>query len=443
MGMFDFLRSNKSKQVDINQLYRMLFQYVNFGEPLANIVNQNDAINKGYMYNHIVYSIVNRIVNAIAGVPFSVYTVTDKTKVLKAKEAYNKKDYQAAIYYKSQAYELNTTSEINNLIVRPNEYEQFNELIMQLASFYLITGNGYLYGLRQQTGDKRIIGLYTMPANEVEIIFGSYLKPVRGYRLNNFLDGVIPADDVMHIKSFNPQYNQRGSWLYGLSPIQAAGSLTQLSNYAYQTQLQNFSNYGIRGLLSGKDNNLSTQQAVAIKEHYNAQKSSKGDIMVVGAPLEWLNIGLSPVDLDIIEQQKLTLRDLCMIYNVPSQLFGDSEHTTYSNMKEARKALITDAALPLLERIKDGLNRFIGADDILIDYDMQVFSELQDDMQQQVTSLSQAWWLTGNEKRLAMGKTPFDNETMDNILVPSGLIPIDEMNYSEYDGTTNEDDDVE
>lgn len=210
-----------------------------------------------------------------------------------------------------------------------------------------------------------------------------------------------------------------------------------LSNYTYSTQVNNMKNYGVRGLISGKDSTLTQLQANDIKERLNAVKSdSKGDILVVGSPLDWINIGLSPVDLQIIEQQKLTLRDLCMIYHVPSQLFGDSEHTTYNNMREARKAMITDSSIPLLEKIKDGLNRFLGNENLLIDYDLQAFTELQDDLLQQVNALSQAWWLTGNEKRVSMGRNAFEDDMMDNILVPSGLIPVNELSYSDYDTDT-------
>jgi HK97 family phage portal protein len=445
MSIFDRIVNRKAVKTEAerNELFKMLLGNISFGTPLIDIKSQGDAISKGYMYNHIVYTIVNRIINSIAGIPFSVYRLTDEKKAVKALEAFRHKDFQAAMYYKSTAYELDINNPLNELLKNPNEAESFNDIIMGLGAFYLITGNGYLYGLRQQTGDRQIIRLHVMPSHKVEIVFGSYLKPVKGYKLDTFIDGEINASDVLHIKNFNPKYDTYGSWLYGLSPIQASAQLITLSNYTYSTQTDNMSNYGVRGLLSGKDNTLTTQQAKDIKEKWDSVKTkSKGDIMVVGAPLDWVNIGLSSVDLQIIEQQKLTLRDLCMIYNTPSQLFGDSEHSTYSNMREARKAMITDASIPLLEKIKDGLNRFLGMQGLLIDYDMQSFTELQDDLQQQVTALSQAWWLTGNEKRLTMGRMAYEDEMMDTVLVPAGLIPINELSYNEYDGNEGLDDEM-
>ena len=103
-------------------------------------------------------------------------------------------------------------------------------------------------------------------------------------------------------------------------------------------------------------------------------------------------------------------------------------------MREARKGLVTDAVLPIMEKIKDGLNRFLNTAEqgLLIDYDLQAFAELLDDMAQQVTSLAQAWWLTGNERRVAMGKQPIDDEIMDEVLLPSGYIPMSDYSLDEY-----------
>jgi len=437
MGLLNIFKTKAKaddNQVNANELLRVLFSQISFGVPIIDVVNQSNAVDKGYLYNHIVYSIIRRITTSMQGVPWQVYKVIDDKAEKKFKTAFKVKDYEAAMYYKAAAYEPDDKSEISRLLASPNETERLNDLIEGLASFYLITGNGYIYGLRR-SGDKSIIRLYNMPAHLVEIIFGSYLRPVKGYRLSTFIDGEIPAEDVLHIKTFNPNYDAQGSWLYGISPISAAGNITTLSNYAYKTQIDNFAKYGVRGILSASKEGLTQEQAEQIKEKWQAiVDNRKGDIMVSGVPMTWTNVGLSPVDMQIIEQQKLTLRDLCMIYNVPSQLFGDSEHTTYNNMREARKGLVTDAVLPIMEKIKDGLNRFLNTAEqgLLIDYDLQAFAELQDDMATQVASLSQAWWLTGNEKRIAMGKQPIDDEIMDEVLLPSGYIPMSDYSFDEY-----------
>lgn len=414
----------KDAQAAANELYRMLFANAMHGVPIREVSDGTSAIVKGYLYNHIIYAIVNRITGAIAGVPWQVYRIDNVKAHGHYGAAMRAKSVSDALYYKDIAYTPDEQSDIARLLKSPNMHQQLNELLIELATFYLITGNGYLYGVRSDSDNGRIIGLYNMPSNMVRIVFGDYINPIRGYRFD-WIDDVIDARDVLHIKTVNPRYDTTGVWLYGLSPIVAASGVMSLSNYTYDTQLSMFQRYGVTGLLTPEKDMLTQTDVEAIKDVWSEIAASrKGDVMAVGVPLRWINVGISPVDMQVIEQQKLTLRDLCMIYGVPSQLFGDSEHSTYNNMREARKALIMDAVLPLMERIKDGLNRFIGSEEYVIDYDLQAFSELQDDITTQVAALSQAWWLTPNERRVSMGRQRLDDEMMDEVLIPSGYIPI-------------------
>lgn len=433
MNILDLFRKKAANQqltqttVD-NQLFKTLLQNIGFGVPIIDVVNQTDAINKGYLYNNIVYSVVNRIVNSCSGIPWNYYIERERNAKAKYNRAIINKDLDTAIYIKETQFEIDNSTETAQLLLHPNNYERFNDLVTNLIAFYEITGNGYIYGIRREGGDKKVLEMHQMPAHLVEIIFGTYFNPIKGYILDGYIRNEIPADQVMHIKNFNPDYSQLGNWLYGLSPIQASARLLTLSNSSLQTQISQYQNYGARGILTGAANsNWTDDQVKQVKALWDAKRgdNSKGDIIVAGEPMQWTQIGLSPVDLSIIESNKLTKRDICAIYNVPSQLVGDNESSTYNNMKEARKALITDASLPAMEKVKDGFNRFLltDKDKGLIDYDLSAFIELQDDMNQLATTLNAMWWLTGNEKRVATGKQRIELPIMDEVLMPMGSIP--------------------
>jgi len=426
MKIFNFKSKEKEKESVQSQLDRFLYGMIHSGVPIATIASGRDAIEKGYMYNHIIYSIINRIVNAMDGVPWQVYRRVDAQAEKRYRHALNAKDTEKAMCYKAMALEPVEGTQLNRLLEEPNKVQRLNDIIREFATYYLITGNGYMYGLRR-LGTNDVIQIQVMPSHLVKILYGNWINPVRGYTLDAFIDGVIQPDDVVHIKMFNPIYDAQGSQLYGLSPIQAAANLIQLSNYTTSVQLDNFANYGVRGILGGEGGNWDKSAVEMVKELWNSfkQNGSRGDIIVTGEPMRFTQVGLSPVDMQVIEQQKLTLRDLCMIYNVTPQLFGDSEHSTYNNIREARKAMITDAVLPVMERVKDALNRLLCAGtDYYIDYDMQAFVELSDDLNTMVTALGQAWWLTPNEKRVAMGRQPIDLPVMDEVLIPSGYMPV-------------------
>lgn len=416
-----------------NQLFKNLLQYAGFGMPLSDITKLDDTVNKGYLYNHILYSVINKITNSCAGVPWAYYE--ERTKG--AKSRYNRaimfKDLDTAIYTKQTQFEQVENNDVSRFLNKPNNYQQLNDLITDLIAFYLITGNGYWYGIRRMGGDNRVIESHTAPAHLISIIFGTYFNPIKGYRLSGYINDDIAPENIMHIKNFNPDYTETGNWLYGLSPIQAAAKLVTLSNHGLDSQINSFNNQGARGILTGeKEPELSVEQAKAVQDKWKEKKGSSkaGDIIVSGTPLKWTQIGFSPVDMQIIESQKMTLRDICRIYNVPPQVLGDSESSTYNNMKEARKALITDASLPCMEKVKSGMNRFIltEKDKGFIDYDLQAFIELQDDLNQIATTLNAMNWLTLNEKRVKSNVPEIDLPIMNEVMIPMGSIPASEFN---------------
>ena len=433
LGLFDVTRKKamEPQTLPTNQLFKTLLQNIGFGTPLTDVKNLSDTINNGYMYNYIVYSVVNRIINSCSGVPWNYYIEKNKNSRAKYNRAILNKDLDTAIYLKESQFEIDNNSQAAQLLLKPNSYERINDIVTNTIAFYEITGNGFLYGIRRLSGGKEVIEMHQMPAHLVKIVFGTYFNPIKGYILDGYIRDEIAAENVMHIKNFNPDYSQQGSWLYGLSPIQSSAKLLTLSNNSIQTQISQYQNYGARGILTGAQNtNWTGEQVNEVKKIWDSKKgdNSKGDIIVTGEEMRWLQIGLSPVDLNIIESNKLTLRDLCSIYNVPSQLLGDSEHATYSNIKEARKALITDASLPVMEKVKDGFNRFLLSPDDkgIIDYDLSAFIELQDDMAAMATTLNTMWWLTPNEKRIASAKQPINMPVMDEVLIPMGTIPASE-----------------
>jgi len=71
-------------------------------------------------------------------------------------------------------------------------------------------------------------------------------------------------------------------------------------------------------------------------------------------------MGLCPVDFQLLESEKITLRELCNVYGVNSALFNDPDNKTYNNMKEAKKEMLTQVVLPELVLLRDAFNRFFA-----------------------------------------------------------------------------------
>jgi len=225
-----------------------------------------------------------------------------------------------------------------------------------------------------------------------------------------------------------------------LSPLQAAYRTIQRSNDAKDTSVAMLQNQGPKGILSADESNdFGPEAAGKLKEDFYNQYGTKtqagilknaGKILIAGAKLNWINMGLSPVDLQLLESEKITLRELCNVYGVNSALFNDPDNKSYNNMKEAKKEMLTQVVLPELVALRDAFNRFFAREigqGYYIDFDLTVFPELQEDMKELSAILSQSWWITPNEKRAAMRYDTVEDDVMNEIFIPAGYLPIDEL----------------
>lgn len=445
MGLFGYQIVKKAKQtptataVTDNQLYELLYKAIG-NLPLPGYSGIQDTINKAYLINEKVYSIIGKIVNANKGVPFQVYEIKDQKK-FKKYSGMQSKDFRVdvAMQLKSETLEEVEIPEINNLLRNPNSFQTGDELEEDLSGFLLLTGNSYLYGgVRRMDKNAPSIALYSMPAHLVNIVFGNWQNPIKAYSIKTYGLEEIPASDIGHLKYWNPDYNSIGSQLYGMPPLRAAWRLMQTDSEGLNSQLQAFLNQGAKGFihpLAGSSGWTQTQAEYTKSKWDEVKGSDKaGSFVFTSAPVGFTNIGLSPVDLGIMAIRGTTMRDLCNVFHVPCQLFNDNTASTYNNMREARKALITDAALPLKEQIKGLYNRFLIPQwnlelnkNLYIDYDLSSYTELTDDLDSLYDRANNARFISLNEKREMTGFDRIDNPILDEPFMSMGDIPLSEF----------------
>lgn len=395
-----------------------------------------------YDNNSEVYSIVKRISKTISTVPFYVYSVKNTKELNKYKSmtqnASSGQDIAKAELVRVKAIDEIADSPLNKILEQPNPYQSFSEFIENVVGYKLITGNSYIWANRLSSG--KVAELVTLPSQYVAIISDGTINGVEGYTFTLVGWDTLDAKDVIHLKYFNPYFSTDGQQLYGLSPLQAAYRTVQRSNDAKDTSVGMLQNQGPKGILyADEGNDFGPEQAGKLKEDFYNQYGTKtqagivqnaGRILIAGAKLGWVNMGMSPVDLQLLESEKITLRELCNVYGVNSALFNDPDNKTYNNMKEAKKEMLTQVVLPELVAIRDALNRFFSVEmgkQFYIDFDLTVFPELQEDMKELSAILSQSWWITPNEKRQAMRYDTVQDDTMNEIYIPAGYLPIAEL----------------
>jgi HK97 family phage portal protein len=424
-----------------NTLNRQLYFTLADGQPVWMGDNQEAFVRDAYAYNPDVYSVVTAIARACAGVPWIVHKVTNRKAFSKYKRMPSEAkqaNLSRVILAKEQAMEeVDDSHPLYDLLERPNPYQGGSEFREAVFGFKLITGNAYVHGVRIENGRDagKVAEMWTMPSQFIEIVASSNPETViKGYRLTwyNGVDlATLPAEDVMHLKYFNPNYAWAGHHLYGMSPLQSARRVVTRSNEAYTANAKMLKNMSPPGILMLDDPNVdfTPEQASQLERQWAGKigPEKAGKMMVTAAKFNYVQLGLSPVDLNIIESQKMDLRDICNVYGVSSELFNDPDNKTNANKEQSRKALYYERVIPELDLLRDELNRWLlpaynrDGEQYHIDYDLSAIPALQDDMEKQMAVLKESWWLTGNEKRTAQG---YDTDPlMDGYFVPSGLVP--------------------
>ena len=450
MGLFDFFSKKK---------VNTLFPNIPLGAQVAiqqGIVtwqgqNAQQYVRDGYQSNDIVYSIIKLITDKAKLAPFHVYKIVDQTAAKRYKSLMKQPDkienWNEVKQLHKKAFELyDGDARLNELLKYPNGEDTFADLVEQWCGFKLITGNSFIYAKMIEGGanDGKPFELFALPAQYMAIVANiEVFPPVRvGYQLYYGKMWTFDTKEILHDKYFNPYWTVTGNELYGQSPLMAAARTLTRSNEAKTAAVASFQNGGPAGVLFMNDDRFDptsgTQQAQALKKSISEKggASNFNSIAVSGYKVDWKQIGLSPVELNIIESEKWDMKSLCNIYGVPSQLLNDADNKTYNNQREGEKALTLRCAIPLLDSIAEQLNRKLHSDwgyrgtNVYVGYDIQVYQELEANKTEQVDWLDKAWWISPAQKMEIMGiKNPdyIPTEELEKLYVPSSLQPLDQF----------------
>ena len=405
-----------------------LFRGSVFNQDWLTLLKARNLIETSYKSNPLVYSIVSFIAQKAAAIPWFVYRIKNE----KAFRNYKlmsldsgRKDY---VLYRKAALEYIEGHPLEKILKYPNILQGWSEFCEQVLTYKLITGNSYIHMI---TAGRELKEMWSISPTMVEIETGNVDNPIAGYKVanNSGVTRRLLPSEVIHLRYSNPD---KVTNLYGQSPLEAAARVIARSNAAYDMSTNSLQNNGILGIISSETDEapLTQEQAEAIEEklRQKSSASSRNRWVATSAKIKWQQMGLSPVDLGIIESDKMDLRTLCNVYHLPSELFNDSANKTYSNTREAGRALYTNAVIPLLASMRDEFNRWLAMNydkSVVVDYDLTGIAELQESLDLLVNQLATAWWLTPNQKLEAMGWELSDNEMMDKIWVPASLIPMD------------------
>ena len=415
-------------------------------------------IEKGFLYNPDVYAIIQQQATKAASIPWIVKTIKDNgaKKKLDRLNMQVKGNFTPQLYIKKLALEKKAfkEEELDFPMERPNKIQTWAEWKSLQKTFLKSTGNVYIFKQAPENGANSGIprNVYMLPSHLMKIVlkdsrdFNDEESPISHYMLiegQQYIE--FKAENVIHIKYANPDYDTHGSHLYGLSPLRAALRNIQSSNEAIDNNNKTLKNGGAFGLLHSKGQTTMTQdQASELKERLKEMDSSPerlSKIAGVSAEIGFTRISLTTDELKPFEFIKNDQKTLCNVLGWSDKLLNNDDGGKYDNVNQFRKQVITDNIIPdniiIDQAIQDGIVRmFKGYENTILISSYDDLPEMQEDIGKMTSWLTVASGdgvITRNEYREALRYPRSEDTNMDIHTVNNDIIPLSEALDSNFE----------
>lgn len=312
---------------------RTILGYYNPGQPVWTSERLESLVREGYRINPYVFRAVNLVADAVASAPMVVYRHGKGGAVIEVEDS--------------------PLVALVGPAGRANPVESWANVVRALVGYRLLGGNAYLTAVKPTRGPAR--ELYWLRSDRTSVVAGDSALMVSAYEYK--AGGQVTRLDaaaVLHWKTWNPL----DDW-YGMPPLVAAARSVDQNNAAKAHNVSLLQN-GARpsGVLEVQDQ-LSVDDLADLRQELNENwvgPRNSGRPVVLSGKTTWKQAGLSHADIDWLEGQKLSAREIGLVFGVPPEMLGDPDAKTYASFEEARSSLYEDTAIPLARLLAAELN---------------------------------------------------------------------------------------
>lgn len=377
-----------------------LFSVSNPGQPIWSMpeYNYDKLVKEGYAKNPYVYAAIRLVSTALGSIPWVLYDGSkDRNEI--------------------------ADHEILRLIKRPNPYCGQAKFFEQFVTSMMISGACYIQRVGPD-GNKPPAELWNLRPDLVKPTAGDNVKPVKNYvyDIGAGKTQTIDPEYILQLKFYHPL-----SAYTGLSPLMVAAMAIDQSNASKSWNVALLQNGGKPAGAFSTEADLNEPEYNRLKDQIKDQTSgtSVGKPLLLEGGLKYTQMSFSATDMDWLEGQKLSAREISVVFGVPPELLGDSSNKTYANYGEARKAFYEETVIPMAQWIRDEFNTWLVPlfnPKYELDIDTDAIDALAEDQDKKYSRVGAADWLTINEKRAATGYD--DIQGGDTILIPFSLTPL-------------------
>lgn len=396
-----------------NEYFKQLFRFVD-GVGAINGWNLSEAQNRERTHNLLVssakgngtvYSIISRIAGAMGELSEFIELLGRDDTPLESHWAID-------------------------LLNHPNDIDTRASMTELIGMNLLSMGDSFVYAQSPAVmiNKKRFAQLFVMPSHEVEIITGSVLSPIRGFKLKDgghiYGASQVPPlnkDNVMFIRLPNPSSTS----FYGLSPLNSILLDCDIDALAKIRSKATIENGGVVNIITPAQNGdypdpLDDKRDLTqeMNERYKGKKTA---VLTYG--IEVHRLGDTPADMDLQSTMLNTIKRICNVYGFPIDLLEGQ--STYANLLESKKMVYT-LALRYMKLFTEGLTKFLGIEEegLRFQLNTDLIEELKPDNRAVIETMI-AMGSSVNERRELMGYPPVVGG--DTITVPINSIPIEDL----------------
>ena len=287
-------------------------------------------------------------------------------------------------------------------------------LIETLGAHLLLHGNAYVQVLKDAAGQP--VELFALRPDRVSPVSDAngwpcaYDYTVEGRTTRIAVEDEAGWPGLIHIKAMHPLDDYLGA-----GALSAAWQAVTIHNAAAdwnRALLENAARpSGALVYEAGDGAALSAEQFDRLRGELDSAFSGAGNAgrpMLLDGGLKWQTMALSPADMDFAALKSAAARDIALAFGVPPMLLGLPGDNTYSNYREANRALWRLTLLPLahklLSALAEGLEPWFAGAQLTIDLDL--VPALSEDRERLWSQVSDADFLTRAEKRALLGFDP-------------------------------------
>ncbi|WP_370322764.1 phage portal protein [Oricola sp.] len=338
---------------------------------------------EGFMRNPVVHRCVRMIAEAGAAVPWLAYEGAEEVP----------------------------DSPALALVARPNMRDSRAGFLETLYGHLLLSGDAFV----ERAGEGDAEALYLLRPDRVSVVTGPDGWPVAVDHQAGATKRRIPfegedgAQRLLHLSLFHPLDDLRG-----FAPLEAALMSLDIHNAAgawNKALLDNAARpSGALVYAPAEGGSLAPEQFERLKQELNEEyggAANAGRPMLLEGGLDWKAMGLTPKDMDFVEAKHAASRDIALAFGVPPMLLGIPGDNTYANYREANRAFYRLTVLPMVARTADAFARWLGTglgeSGLRIAPDIDAIEALAPERDALWARLERAGFLTGDEKREAVG----------------------------------------